>query len=252
MAASAPESVADTRTRLLEIHDRLCATYGCPVPFFHGHDPLSELVSALLSHRTRDADSRAAFRDLKERFGTWEAVRDAPTADVQHVVRCCTWPELKAPRVQGVLREITARRGGLSLEFLREMSVPDARAWLETITGVGPKTSAAVLLFSDLRMPAMPVDSHHHRVALRLGLIPPRTTEAKAHALLERLLPAGWNAQQVFDHHEMFVFHGRRCCFHHNPACGRCPLLDLCPTGQQNTGGRSALEAVPPDSETTR
>jgi endonuclease-3 len=226
------------RGRLPEIHARLCRTYGCPVAFFHHHDPLSELVSALLSHRTRNADSGRAFRELKARFPDWAAVRDAPPAAVQDAVRGCTWPELKAPRVQGVLREITARRGGeLSLDFLRGMSVPAARAWLEELPGVGPKTSAAVLLFSELRMPAMPVDSHHHRVALRLGLIPPRTTEAKAHALLERLLPDGWGAQEVYDHHEVMMFLGQRVCYHARPRCGACPLLDLCPTGRATAAG---------------
>lgn len=226
------EATADARSRLREVHGRLCEAYGCPVAFFHDHDPLSELVSALLSHRTRNADSGRAFRNLKDRFPTWDAVRDAPVAEVQDAVSPCTWPELKGPRVQGVLREVTARRGELTLDFLRGLSVREARRWLEELSGVGPKTSAAVLLFSDLRMPAMPVDSHHHRVAIRLGLIPPKTTEAKAHALLEALLPAGWDAQQVYDHHEVMMFHGQRCCFHAKPACGRCPLLDLCPTGQ--------------------
>jgi endonuclease III len=67
--------------------------------------------------------------------------------------------------------------------------VPDARAWLESLPGVGSKTSAPTLLFSRLRMPALPVDSHRHRVALRLGLLPQGTTVGPSHALPEALLP---------------------------------------------------------------
>ena len=219
--------------RLLEVHTRLCAAYGCPVPYFHSLDPLSELVSSLLSHRTRNADSGRAFRSLRAAFATWEEVRDAPTAQVQEAIKSSTWPEQKAPRIQAILRAITQRHGSLSLDFLTDLSVPQARAWLESITGIGPKTSAAVLLFSTLRMPAMPVDSHHHRVAIRLGIIPASMPVGKSHAIMEALLPKDWDAQQIYDHHEVMMFHGQRCCYFAKPACERCPLLDLCPTGQQ-------------------
>lgn len=232
------------RAFALRVHDRLCAVYGCPIAYFHDLDPLSELVSSLLSHRTVNRNSGQAFRELRRRFGTWEAVRDAPVADVQDAVAPCTWPEQKAPRIQQVLREVTARRGELSLEFLGQMDVPDARAWLESLPGVGPKTSAAVLLFSRLRMPALPVDSHHHRVATRRGLLPDGVPVGPAHARLEALLPADWSAQQVYDHHEVLMLHGQKCCFFRDPACARCPVLDLCPTGQARLALRAA-EAHP-------
>ncbi|HEY9805689.1 MAG TPA: hypothetical protein V6D04_03925, partial [Candidatus Obscuribacterales bacterium] len=97
-------SAAELQQKVLLIHDRLCAEYGCPIPFFHDLDPLSELISALLSHRTRNADSGRAFQQLTTRFTTWEAVRDALTEDVQQAIAPCTWPEQKAPRIQQVLR----------------------------------------------------------------------------------------------------------------------------------------------------
>jgi endonuclease-3 len=222
------------RAKALLVHERLCAAYGCPIPYFHDLDPLSELVSSLLSHRTKNSDSGRAFRQLRARFPTWEAVRDAPLAEVQEAVSPATWPEQKAPRIQQVLRDVTERRGGdLSLDFLADLPVRAARDWLESITGIGPKTSAAVLLFSRLRMPALPVDSHHHRVAARLALIPSGVAVGPAHRLLEAQLPAEWSAQQVYDNHEALMLHGQRCCFHLDPACQRCPVLDLCPTGKR-------------------
>lgn len=220
------------RDLALRVHDRLCAAYGCPIPYFHDLDPLSELVSSMLSHRTTNRGSGQAFRELRRRFPTWAAVRDAPVEQVRDAIAPCTWPEQKAPRIQQVLRDVTARRGELSLEFLAQMPVPAARAWLESLSGVGPKTSAAVLLFSRLRMPALPVDSHHHRVAARLGLLPAGVPVGPAHRLLEALLPPDWCAQQVYDHHEALMLHGQKCCFFRGPACPRCPVLDLCPTGQ--------------------
>ena len=230
-AASTPDPAA-LRALALDVHARLCAAYGCPVPFFSTKDPLAELVSALLSHRTKNADSARAYRTLVDRFPTWEAVRDADTAEVEAAVSAATWPEQKAPRIQATLRAITERTGALGLDFLEEMPVVEARAWLEAMPGVGPKTSAAVLLFSRLRMPAMPVDSHHHRVAERLGMLPKGTAVGPAHARLDALRPADWDAQAVYDHHEVFMLHGQRCCFWRDPACLRCPLLDVCPAGQ--------------------
>ena len=230
----APDFAA-RRIKALLVHERLCAEYGAPFPFFSTKDPLSELVSALLSHRTKNADSHRAYQTLRAAYSSWEAVRDAPTAAVQHAIRACTWPEQKAPRIQAVLREISARCGTdapCALDFLAEMPIPEARAWLESISGVGPKTSAATLLFSSLRIPAMPVDSHHYRVAQRLGLIGPKVGEGPAHRLLEALLPIDWDAQQVYDHHEALMFHGQKCCYFSGPACGRCVVLDQCSFGQ--------------------
>ena len=88
------------KTKAIALHDLLCKEYGCPIAYFHNLDPLSELVSALLSHRTKNKDSGQAFRQLRAAFSTWEDVRDAKTEDVQKAIAPCTWPEQKAPRIQ--------------------------------------------------------------------------------------------------------------------------------------------------------
>jgi endonuclease-3 len=148
-----------------------------------------------------------------------------------------TWPELKAPRLQAVLRAVTSAAGGeLSLDFL---DAPAGRRGPPLAGGparVGPKTSAAVLSFSRLRKAALPVDSHHHRVAVRTGLIPASLDVGPAHRVLAAQLPPDWDAQAVYDNHEVMMLHGQRCCFHRRPACGRCPVLDLCPAGLAVTG----------------
>lgn len=222
----------ELQQKAILIHDRLCAEYGCPIPYFHNLDPLSELVSSLLSHRTKNRDSGRAYKQLRALFPTWETVRDAPLEEVQQAIDSCTYPEIKAPRLQQILQLITEQRGELSLDFLADLSILEARAWLEALPGVGPKTSAAVLCFSQLRRRALPVDSHHHRVAIRLGLIPAKTAVGPAHALLEAQLPAVWDAQQIYDNHEVLMLHGQRCCYFAKPDCQRCVVLDLCPFGQ--------------------
>ncbi len=235
-----PDPARALADNALAIHDRLCAVYGCPIAYFHAYDPLSELVSSLLSHRTRNADSGCAYKALRARYADWAAVRDAPTAEIEATIAGVTWPEQKAPRIQAVLRAVGERHGHLDLAFLDAMPVAEARAWLESIPGVGPKTSAAVLSFSTLRKAALPVDSHHHRVAQRTGLISKTTDVGPAHAALSRLLPPDWDAQAVYDHHEVMMLHGQRCCFFKNPACRRCAILDMCPTGQGLTASSLA------------
>jgi endonuclease-3 len=228
------------KDKALIIHERLCAVYGCPIPYFHTLAPLSELLSSLLSHRTRNADSGRAFKALRARYADWTALMNAPTEEVEEVIQGVTWPEQKAPRLQAVLRAIQERHGSLSLDFLEDMPVQEARAWLESIPGIGPKTSAAVLSFSTLRKAALPVDSHHHRVAQRTGLIPRSLAVGPSHVTLAALLPSDWDAQQVYDHHEVMMLHGQRCCFFNNPACERCAVLDLCPTGQHRMQDKHA------------
>ncbi|MEE1655819.1 Fe-S cluster assembly protein HesB [Microvirga sp. CF3062] len=246
----------DLKAKALVIHERLCAVYGCPIPYFHSLDPISELISSLLSHRTRNADSGRAFKALRARYADWRAMMNAPTDEVEQAIQGVTWPEQKAPRLQAVLHAIEERHGSLSLDFLESMPVEEARAWLESIPGIGPKTSAAVLSFSVLRKAALPVDSHHHRVAQRTGLIPLSTAVGPSHAALAALLPEDWDAQAIYDNHEVMMLHGQRCCFFTNPACHRCAVLDLCPVGQGRVEGRRASsvrsEALSDDRHSSR
>ncbi|WP_182177925.1 endonuclease III domain-containing protein [Methylobacterium radiotolerans] len=221
--------------KALAVHARLCPVYGCPIPYFHSLDPVSELVSSLLSHRTRNVESGRAFKALRARFRDWEAVIDADVPEIEAAIAGVTWPELKAPRIRDVLRALRDRCGGLDLAFLADMEVEAARAWLQAIPGVGPKTSAAVLSFSTLRMPALPVDSHHHRVAQRLGLIGKTVDVGPSHPILRAQLPADWSAQDLYDNHEILMLHGQKVCHHRRPSCGRCVLVDLCPSARLPT-----------------
>jgi endonuclease-3 len=152
-----------------------------------------------------------------------EAVREAiGPAGLSHI---------KAPRIQEALRFITGQRGGLSLDFLKELPVEEAKAWLTQIKGIGPKTAAIVLLFS-LDMPAFPVDTHVHRVSGRLGLIGPKVSAEQAHAILEDLLPA----ELYFPFHLNVIRHGREICHARNPRCEICPLQNMCDYYQETRG----------------
>jgi endonuclease-3 len=129
----------------------------------------------------------------------------------------------KGPRIQNLLHEITAQRGSLDIEFLKELPREEARAWLMQFKGVGPKTAAIVLLFS-LGKPAFPVDTHIFRVSGRLGLRPQHMTVEQAHPHLEALFPP----ENYIDVHLNLIRLGREVCQARRPNCPICPLQEVC------------------------
>lgn len=215
--------VVSLAARALAVTHRLTEQYG--VADWSTKDPMSMLVDILLSHRTRDEQTAAAYDSLLQHFGSWEAVRDAPMNEVQDAIANVNFPEVKAPRLQAIMRQITEERGNLDLNFLCELPVEEAAAWLNRFEGVGPKTAACVLLFS-CRLAILPVDVHVHRVSGRLGLIGKKVTANNAHTLLQALLPQ--NAQSIYNFHKGLLRHGQRVCVYERPRCNQCVLTELC------------------------
>ena len=223
-----PNQFLETKTQA--VHERLLEVYGHPQWRLH-LDPISEVVSTILSQNTSDVNRDRAFDRLRVRFVTWAEVRDGPVEAIEQAIRPAGLAQQKAPRIKGALQFITQERGELSLDFLKDMPVDEAKAWLTQIKGIGPKTAAIILLFS-LGMPAFPVDTHVHRVTRRLGLIGPRVSAEKAHDLLENLLPPEW----YYAFHLNVIRHGREICHARNPKCEICPLQDLCDYYQEAVG----------------
>lgn len=197
--------------------DRIVAASWTPI------DPLDELINTILSQNTNDRNRDKAYHALRATFPTWVEVRDAPAQQVIQAIRPAGLANQKGPRIQQVLRRITAERGELDLNFLRDWSTAEAKAWLTSLDGVGPKTASIVLLFA-LGKPAFPVDTHIHRVTGRLGLLPPKTSADKAHEILEELVPPEW--YHAF--HLNVIEHGRQVCKAQRPQCARCTLQARC------------------------
>ena len=186
--------------------------------------PIDELIETILSQNTSDLNSGRAYAGLLSRFSSLEAVAEAPEAEVAEAIKVGGLARIKAPRIQAVLREVLQRRGDLDLGFLAGLPLEEARAWLRSLPGVGPKTAACVLLFS-LDLPALPVDTHVFRVGQRLGLLSPRTTPEQAHAILESQVAP----QEVYTLHMGLIIHGRQVCHARRPECARCLFADRCP-----------------------
>ena len=204
--------------------------------------PLDELILTVLSQNTSDVNCERAYAAMRERYPRWHDVLEAPPAQLVAVLRPGGLANQKAPRIQAILAELAASEAGLDLGWLSGQEPEAAMAFLTALPGVGAKTASCVLLFS-LGIPVMPVDTHIHRIALRLGLIGPRVSADAAHPLLTALTPP----DRMLEAHLLLIEHGRRTCKARRPRCESCVLLDLCPFGAAVVSGgvpRAALRSA--------
>jgi endonuclease-3 len=215
-----------TRRRVRAIRDRLRAAYGKPVEHPH-RAPVDELILTVLSQNTNDRNRDVAYARLTARFDSWDAVRDAPTIEVEDAIRPGGLAPTKAVRIQEILRALD----GDDLSELATEPLADARERLVELPGVGRKTAACVLLFSFGR-PDIPVDTHVTRSGPRPARAPPGAPPAAPHDELLRLV----DPEDAYEIHVSLIRHGRRTCAARNPRCHECPLLSLCPYGKALTG----------------
>jgi len=188
-------------------------------------DPISEMVFTILSQHTSDINSFRAYYNLIEVFPNWELVENADPNSISNAIWMGGLSKIKAPRIKAVLKSIRSLRGNLDLSFLTDLSLLEAKHWLCNLPGIGPKTAAVVLCFA-LGLPAMPVDTHIHRVTKRLGLIEEKISAEKAHDILDELIPQ----DRIFSLHVYFITHGRQVCKARKPLCNDCNLAIVCPS----------------------
>lgn len=208
--------------KLAQVSRRLFDYYG--EPEWHELMPaVDELVCTILSQNTNDINRDQAFGALKERYGSWEEVRDADPEELQDTIRIAGLAQQKGPNIQAALQTISERNGRIDLDWLKDLSVEEARNWLVNLKGVGPKTAAIVMVFS-LGMPAFPVDTHVYRVSGRIGLRPLKLSVEKTHTYLESI----GNPADFGHLHLNLITLGRQFCQARKPKCANCPVLDLC------------------------
>jgi endonuclease-3 len=237
-----------TRARVLRVRDRLREVYGIPLMRPH-EDPIAELVLTVLSQSTNDRNRDVAFLRLRTRFPSWEAVRDAPLAEIEEAIRPGGISKVKSVRIQAILRAIgerpgppssdagprgADRRGGehrddpdgeLSLGWLPAVELAEARDYLTELPGVGRKTAACVLLFA-YGLRDVPVDTHVSRVGARLALLEDGAPFERMHDQMLALTPPG----QELELHVNLLRHGRRTCHARSPECHDCALARMCPS----------------------
>ena len=190
-------------------------------------DPLDMLVQIILSQATSDTNSHRTFAALKKRFPAWDALLRARTSTVADTIRAGGLANQKAETIKSVLRQIKETRGALDLDFLHDLPTEEAVRYLSQFRGIGPKTVACTLLFA-CRKDVFPLDTHIFRILRRVGLIPQKCTDARAHDIMNALVPPG----KFYSFHVNLIRHGRTLCRPRDPACERCPVVEYCDYGQ--------------------
>ena len=219
---------APSHARVVRVRERLREVFGVPLMRPHGH-PLAELVLTVLSQSTNDRNRDVAYLRLRELLPSWEAVRDAPVAEVEEAIRPGGISKVKSQRIQAILRAISADPRDplheLSLDWIADAPLEESRDYLIRLPGVGRKTAACVLLFS-YGLHEVPVDTHVSRVGMRLHLLRPGAGFAELHDQMLALTPPG----QELELHVNMLRHGRRTCHARAPACEACALARMCPS----------------------
>ena len=200
-------------------------TFGEPKPAPKS-DPLSMLVNIILSQATSDVNSERTFRNLKKRFKNWGNVLAAEESEIADAIRLGGLANQKAKVIRDLLRQIKEVRGALSLKFIEKMPDDDARDFLQNFRGIGPKTVACTLLFA-CHKEVFPIDTHIFRILKRMGILPEKITDAKAHRLLDELVPKG----KFYSLHVNLIRLGKQICRPREPLCDQCPLIEYCDYG---------------------
>ncbi len=217
-----------SRRRVRAIRDRLRLVYGVPLAEPHDH-PIAELILTVLSQSTNDRNRDVAYLALRERFESWDAVRDAPVDELEEAIRPGGISRIKSARIKSILSRIseTAPGGELTLDWLADETVADAQRYLTSLPGVGRKTAACVLLFA-LGMRDVPVDTHVARVGTRLALFRQGAPFEELHDTMLAITPPG----EELELHLNLLRHGRRTCYARRPDCRGCALQRMCPSAQ--------------------
>ena len=215
----------ETRAELARlVHDRLLDVHG-PVHKTQ-REPLDELVLTILSQNTTDVNRDRAWDALREEYADWEDVRAGGRERLEETIRVAGLASQKSGTILRTLERAREDFGETRLDELKGMDDAGALGYLRGIKGVGLKTAACVLAFS-LRRDVIPVDTHVHRIAERLGLVPEGGTRNRTHRVLnaEDGVPGPIRLQL----HLLLIRHGRATCTARSPDCGSCVLEDLCP-----------------------
>lgn len=195
------------------------------VPHF---SPIGQVIKSLISSRTRDPVSLAAYHRLGAHFGSVSAMADAGAHEIEPLIADVTFPDVKAERLVRMLAMVRAERPGFKLHFLAERPIPAALAWLERLPGVARKVAASALNFSTLRLPVFVVDTHVLRLCMRLGIVPRGADIRVCSDTVTTAMP-DWTGPQFASFHSQLKRLGQQICRWDVPECARCPLAEVCP-----------------------
>ncbi len=211
------------------VHRLLSDCYGIPNPRPR-QQLLDVLVETILSQNTSDTNSRRAFLNLKRRYPDWDSARRAGPRAIAGAIRSGGLSHIKSRRIHRILSQLGRSNQGLSLQHLSRLSREDAYRSLMAMEGVGPKTAACTLLFG-AGTPVFPVDTHIHRVSLRLGWAREGEKREGFQERFRREVPD----DIIYPLHVNLIEHGRRVCRPRGPVCESCCLAEICQQGRSKS-----------------
>ena len=212
------------KEKIRRTHKLLIEKYG-EIKWKPRRDPMHELISTMLSHRTTQANEAKAYEQMWGKFGSYEAIMNAEFEELADTLSPVQFPGQKAANIQKTLHKIKEERGEFNIDFLEDLSEEEGLKWLTDLPGVGVKTATLVLLFNFKKL-VMPVDTHVHRIGLRVGFLPPKMTAEQAHDFLLKQLPKDYNV--LFSFHKLMIKHGMEVCKWAKPRHENCPLTGIC------------------------
>lgn len=201
----------DKTEQVIEIFKRLKEIY--TIRIFEGKDPYKVLIRTILSQRTRDENTDQATANLFSKYPDINSVANAPIEDIEELVHPAGFYHVKAARIQEVSKIILDEYDGV---------VPDNMKELLDLPGVGRKTANCVLVFA-FSKPAIPVDTHVHRISNRWGLVDTSKPEQTELELMKIVPKDMW-----IELNDIMVQFGQTICKPTSPQCGDCPLIGLC------------------------
>ena len=175
--------------------------------------PLSILIGTILSARTRDENTSAVVKKLFAKYKTARSLARAKVYDVEKIIKSTGFYRVKSRRIIKVASIIDSQYSG---------KVPDTLDELLKLPGVGRKTANCVLVYA-FEKPAIPVDTHVHRISNRLGLVKTKTPEETEFELMKKIPKKYW-----LRINDMFVMYGQNICKPISPMCNVCQIKKEC------------------------
>ncbi len=181
--------------------------------FYSRKKPFKVLISVILSQRTRDENTLIASKKLFSKFDTPKKLANADISEVKKLIKQSGFYNIKAKRIKEVSRILLNKYNG---------KVPHKLDKLLELPGVGRKTANCVLVYG-FNIPAIPADTHVHRISNRIGIVKTKTPEQTEHELMKKVPKKYW-----ININELFVKHGQTICNPIKPKCDKCSISELC------------------------
>lgn len=202
-------------------------------------NPLDILIATILSQNTNDVNSHRAFKNLKEKFPSFESILTADVSKIEEAIKIGGLAHQKAVRIKELLVELKEKTGDFDISFLKNLSIEEGIKFLTSFKGVGLKTAGCVLLFA-FNKNVFPVDTHIHRILNRVGVVKTKTPD-ETFLKVQKLIPDGY----AYQLHTGLIKFGRTICKAREPLCGICPIYRICVFKQKKVYKRKTKNIKP-------